>query len=111
MQTVVVDLEENSMRQPRSVGVVYETLQALTTNFKGDVSRSNQRSFADEYFTCGVQCSSCGGKCEAKVNHGQGVPHRSASRCVYRRSFENKRLFCTRLVNFIFSEAFLVFDL
>jgi len=76
--------------------VVYETLQALTTNFKGDVSRSNHRSFADEYFTCGVQCSSCGAKCEGKVNHGQGVPHRSASRCVYRRSFENKRLFCTK---------------
>eukprot|EP00095_Tigriopus_kingsejongensis_P011881 maker-scaffold410_size180147-snap-gene-0.28 protein:Tk11881 transcript:maker-scaffold410_size180147-snap-gene-0.28-mRNA-1 annotation:"zinc finger fyve domain-containing protein 1" len=100
-------VQDNSARSPRSIGLIFDTLQArclqpgwsraslgLNKKFNGDIVESHHRSFPDEYFTCPAKCSCCEGRCSKAINHAN--EHFSNSNCVYIKSKNNKLYLCKR---------------
>uniref|UniRef100_A0A3P9KYE5 Zinc finger, FYVE domain containing 1 n=1 Tax=Oryzias latipes TaxID=8090 RepID=A0A3P9KYE5_ORYLA len=56
-------LDNNSTRSPRSAGVIYRALQALSERFSGEIPDEHSSTtsfFPEEYFTCCSVCLTCG---------------------------------------------------
>uniref|UniRef100_A0A8C5HL68 Zinc finger FYVE domain-containing protein 1-like n=1 Tax=Gouania willdenowi TaxID=441366 RepID=A0A8C5HL68_GOUWI len=63
LRSLEQQLDNNTTRSPRSAGVIYKALQALSDRFSGDITEEFMASntfFPDEYFTCSSICLSCG---------------------------------------------------
>ena len=54
-------LDNNSIRSPRKVSVIYHLVKSLNDKFSGNISiKSAVSKFPDEYFTCNECCLTCG---------------------------------------------------
>uniref|UniRef100_A0A3B3D0R4 Zinc finger, FYVE domain containing 1 n=1 Tax=Oryzias melastigma TaxID=30732 RepID=A0A3B3D0R4_ORYME len=90
-------LDNNSTRSPRSAGVIYKALQALSQRFSGEIpdEQSGANSFfPEEYFTCCCVCLSCSG-CKQSMNHlKEGLDHEAKHRCCYSAQHDNHIYTC-----------------
>ncbi|XP_024147556.1 zinc finger FYVE domain-containing protein 1 [Oryzias melastigma] len=91
-------LDNNSTRSPRSAGVIYKALQALSQRFSGEIpdEQSGANSFfPEEYFTCCCVCLSCGSGCKQSMNHlKEGLDHEAKHRCCYSAQHDNHIYTC-----------------
>ncbi|XP_061610667.1 zinc finger FYVE domain-containing protein 1 [Phyllopteryx taeniolatus] len=91
-------LDNNATRSPRSAGVIYKALQALSERFSGDIPDEHMTSnsfFPDEYFTCSCICLSCGSGCKRSMNHlKEGAEHEAKHRCRYSAQYDNRIYTC-----------------
>ncbi|KAI1302391.1 Zinc finger FYVE domain-containing protein 1 [Halotydeus destructor] len=88
-------LENSTVRSARTSSVIYAALSVLNEKFSGDIERTVNSTFPDEYFTCSAQCLSCGSRCSHSMNHHRdGVAHKSSAKCIYQHQFSNKLYFC-----------------
>ncbi|RVE56155.1 hypothetical protein OJAV_G00233490 [Oryzias javanicus] len=91
-------LDNNSTRSPRSAGVIFKALQALSQRFSGEIpdEQSGANSFfPEEYFTCCSACLSCGSGCKQSMNHlKEGLDHEAKHRCCYSAQYDNRIYTC-----------------
>ena len=54
-------INNNSIRSPRKISVIYHLLKSLNDKFNGSITiRNTVSKFPDEYFTCNESCLACG---------------------------------------------------
>uniref|UniRef100_A0A671PJ96 Zinc finger FYVE domain-containing protein 1-like n=1 Tax=Sinocyclocheilus anshuiensis TaxID=1608454 RepID=A0A671PJ96_9TELE len=98
LRSVEQQLDNNTTRSPRSAGVIYKALQALSECFSGEIPDEHLASnsfFPDEYFTCSSICLSCGSGCKNSMNHlREGVAHEAKHRCRYSAHYDNRIYTC-----------------
>ncbi|XP_047201559.1 zinc finger FYVE domain-containing protein 1-like [Girardinichthys multiradiatus] len=91
-------LDNNATRSPRSPGVIFKALQALSERFNGEIAGENAAHscfFPDEYFTCSSFCLSCGSGCKHSMNHlHEGSYHEAKQRCRYSAQYDNRIYTC-----------------
>ncbi|XP_061785800.1 zinc finger FYVE domain-containing protein 1 [Nerophis lumbriciformis] len=91
-------LDNNATRSPRSAGVIFKALQALSERFSGDIPDEHMTSnsfFPDEYFTCSCICLSCGSGCKRSMNHlKERLEHEAKHRCRYSAQYDNRIYTC-----------------
>lgn len=93
-RAVVSEINNASVRSPRSPRIVYNTLKALNDKFNGSIKQGTE-IFPDEYFTCPVACLSCGSRCQSSMGHdGSTADHKSDSKCRYTHQYENIIYIC-----------------
>ncbi|XP_063697419.1 zinc finger FYVE domain-containing protein 1-like [Culicoides brevitarsis] len=89
------EIENTTVRSPRQPGVIFQAIKALNLKFSGEIKDQPMNVFPEQYFTCGAECESCGGRCERSMGHvATGEPHRLAKICRYQHQYENKVLMC-----------------
>uniref|UniRef100_A0A8C5HHR1 Zinc finger, FYVE domain containing 1 n=1 Tax=Gouania willdenowi TaxID=441366 RepID=A0A8C5HHR1_GOUWI len=98
LRSLEQQLDNNTTRSPRSAGVIYKALQALSDRFSGDITEEFMASntfFPDEYFTCSSICLSCGSGCKRSMNHlKEGLDHEAKHRCRYSAQYDNRIYTC-----------------
>uniref|UniRef100_A0A8C1UIG2 Zinc finger, FYVE domain containing 1 n=1 Tax=Cyprinus carpio TaxID=7962 RepID=A0A8C1UIG2_CYPCA len=98
LRSMEQQLDNNTTRSPRSAGVIYKALQALSECFSGEIPDEHLASnsfFPDEYFTCSSICLSCGSGCKNSMNHlREGVVHEAKHRCRYSVHYDNRIYTC-----------------
>ncbi|XP_064621754.1 zinc finger FYVE domain-containing protein 1-like isoform X2 [Lineus longissimus] len=90
-------LENTSVRAPRSVRVIYGALKALNEKFNGDIGMHLPSTFPDEYFTCQAVCLSCGARCTKSMNHAKEDADHDAGpekNCVFTTKYNNTVFTC-----------------
>uniref|UniRef100_A0A1B6E4F3 FYVE-type domain-containing protein n=1 Tax=Clastoptera arizonana TaxID=38151 RepID=A0A1B6E4F3_9HEMI len=89
------ELENTTVRSPRSPHLVFNTLKALNDKFSGVMATSSQLLFPDQYFTCTVQCLSCEKRCDKSMGHlHDSIPHSSSHKCRYQHQYDNCSYIC-----------------
>lgn len=98
LRSVEMQLDNNTTRSPRSAGVIFKALQALSECFSGEIPDEHLASnsfFPDEYFTCSSICLSCGSGCKNSMNHlREGIVHEAKHRCRYSAHYDNRIYTC-----------------
>lgn len=88
-------IKNSSARTPRSISVIYTTLNILNEKFNGDIEKTVPSMFPNQYLTCPTTCLSCNARCTNSMNHHRdGLGHQTDSKCVYQHQFNNHILFC-----------------
>jgi len=91
------EVEDTQVRSPRSLALIFKTLQSLGEKFSGEITRrTSHLSFPDEYFTCQSKCLACQTRCSKAINHDGDHTANVGATCIYQKSLDNKHLYCLR---------------
>lgn len=93
-EKILQERQDTTVRSPRSVGLIYDTVRALNDKFLGDIDPSVRTAFPDAYFTCQMRCACCESKCDEPAGHAS--EHATASNCVYVKAKNNMNYFCQK---------------
>ncbi|CAF3982801.1 unnamed protein product [Rotaria sp. Silwood2] len=89
--TVTEILENNKIRSPRRLSIIFKALKALNQKFNHAIPPEVPSTLPDEFFTCYVKCESCGIKCTLAANHQKdNIPHQCDKRCSYNKELDNE---------------------
>lgn len=94
-EAVGKELGDQSVRSPRSLGLVLRALASLNKKFSGNVIETSHTSFPDEYFTCTAKCQACEVRCSQQMKHN-GEHMVAKGRCQYSQQYENKVYTCQK---------------
>ncbi|CAM4930270.1 unnamed protein product [Rotaria socialis] len=84
-------LENNKIRSPRNLSVIFKVLKALNEKFNHAIPPEMPSTLPDDFFTCYFKCLSCGNKCTLAANHQkEKIPHKCDERCSYNKELDNE---------------------
>ena len=94
-EALQTELENTTVRSPRTPEVIFKALEILNKKFNGELSSKPINPFPEQYFTCGIICESCDRQCERAMGHSQyKEDHFNRNLCTYQHQFENKVYLC-----------------
>ncbi|CAF4755670.1 unnamed protein product, partial [Rotaria sp. Silwood1] len=89
--TITATLENNKIRSPRRLSVIFKALKALNEKFNHAIPPEMPSTLPDEFFACHVKCASCGIKCTLAANHQkENISHQCDKRCSYNKELDNE---------------------
>ncbi|CAF1118512.1 unnamed protein product [Rotaria magnacalcarata] len=84
-------LENNKIRSPRNLSVIFKVLKALNEKFNHAIPPEMPSTLPDDFFACYFKCLSCGNKCTLAANHQkEKIPHECDKRCSYNKELDNE---------------------
>ncbi|CAF4934108.1 unnamed protein product, partial [Rotaria socialis] len=84
-------LENNKIRSPRNLSVIFKVLKALNEKFNHAIPPEMPSTLPDDFFACYFKCLSCGNKCTLAANHQkEKSPHECKERCSYNKELDNE---------------------
>lgn len=90
-----MEIDNTSVRSPRSPEVVFKAMKALNLKFSGEIVEKAINPFPEQYFTCTVHCESCSRRCQRSMGHViDNENHMNTHPCNYQHQFENKVYLC-----------------
>ncbi|XP_077868187.1 zinc finger FYVE domain-containing protein 1-like [Saccoglossus kowalevskii] len=96
-QIIKQNIDDKSVRSPRSPAIIYQTLKVLNNKFNEKIQNIIPDTFPDEYFSCSSKCLSCGERCVRSMNHiKDNLSHDCKGRCKYQHQYENKVYTCKK---------------
>lgn len=88
-------IKNSSVRTPRSLSIIYKTLDILNEKFNGDIEQTVPSMFPNQYLTCPTTCLSCNSRCINSMNHHRdGLGHNTETKCIYQHQFNNHIMYC-----------------
>ncbi|CAF3563654.1 unnamed protein product [Rotaria sordida] len=95
--TITATLENNKIRSPRRLSVIFKALKALNEKFNHAIPPEMPSTLPDDFFACYVKCLSCGIKCTLAANHQkENISHECDKRCSYNKELDNEVWKCLR---------------
>ncbi|CAF2386562.1 unnamed protein product [Rotaria sp. Silwood2] len=95
--TITATLENNKIRSPRRLSVVFKALKALNEKFNHSIPPEMPSTLPDDFFACYIKCESCGIKCTLAANHQKdNIPHQCDKRCSYNKELDNEVWKCLK---------------
>jgi len=94
---ITAELENTTVRSPRSPQLVFTTLKILNDKFSGRLDNKGPPLFPDQYFTCPAVCLSCERRCDLSMGHlGENQPHTNNHKCRFQHQFNNCIYLCKK---------------
>uniref|UniRef100_A0A1B6LJN3 FYVE-type domain-containing protein n=1 Tax=Graphocephala atropunctata TaxID=36148 RepID=A0A1B6LJN3_9HEMI len=92
---ITAELENTTVRSPRSPQLVFTTLKVLNDKFSGRMQDQQTSLFPDQYFTCSVVCLACDRRCNGSMGHlNDNQPHGNPYKCRFQHQFGNRMFIC-----------------
>ncbi|CAF3400423.1 unnamed protein product [Rotaria sp. Silwood1] len=89
--TITATLENNKIRSPRRLSVIFKALKALNEKFNHAIPPEMPSTLPDDFFACHDKCASCGIKCTLAANHQkENISHQCDKRCSYNKELDNE---------------------
>ncbi|CAF0817462.1 unnamed protein product [Didymodactylos carnosus] len=93
--TIFSTLDNNKIRSPRKLSVIYNALKALNEKFNQVIPDTVPSSLPDDFFTCCLKCIACGSKCVNSANHQkEDLPHSCNEPCMFIKEIGNEVFKC-----------------